>query len=139
MPNLTPSEAEAVVRRYLAGWASPDPDKLVASFSDDAVYIDGPLATHQGKEAIDAEIHAQVKRFRGVVVDVTSLVSDGATVMTEEIDHFELAGRRFAMRVAGAFEVNSDGLITRWRQYYDRASISKEIEALTGAPPPPRA
>jgi limonene-1,2-epoxide hydrolase len=138
MTSLGPSQAEAVVRRYLGAWVEPDPDVLAAFFSDDAVYIDGPLATHDGRAAISAEIHAQVKRFRSVLMDIVTIVSDGATVMTEEIDHFELAGHRFARPVAGALDLNGDGFITTWRQYYDQASIAKEIEAVSGAPPPPR-
>jgi len=67
MTSLAPSKAEAVVHRYLGGWVTPDPEVLAAFFSDDAVYIDGPLATHQGRAAIEAEMHAQAKRFRSVV------------------------------------------------------------------------
>jgi len=138
MSKLTPSGAEAVVRRFLSAWTARDPVGLAAFFADDAVYIDGLGARHEGRAAIHAEVRTQLKRFPTMVMEVVGIVSDGATVMTEEIDHFELLGRRFAIPVAGAFDLNADGLITTQHQHYDQASISREIEAVTGAPPPPR-
>jgi len=60
-------------------------------------------------------------------VAVQSLVSDGRTVIVERIDRFEVANRSFDMAVAGVFEVNNDGLIVRWRDYFDLKEIQDQV------------
>jgi limonene-1,2-epoxide hydrolase len=52
-------------------------------------------------------------------VTVQSLVSDGRTVFVERTDRFEAGNHSIDMDVAGAFEISDEGLIVRWRDYFD--------------------
>lgn len=53
--------------------------------------------------------------------------------MVERIDHFEEANHSFDMAVAGIFEINDDGLIVRWRDYFDLKEIQDRVtRALEG-------
>ena len=121
--------AESVVRRFHASWLQSDLDEVVSFLSDDAVYTDGPRGVHRGVDAIRAELDAALKLVPSTRVDIKALVADGSTVMVERVDNFDIAGKPFAMEIAAAFEVDNDGRIKRWRDYYDLRSIEDRIAA----------
>jgi limonene-1,2-epoxide hydrolase len=126
--------AELVVRNFLASWRRSDVDEMVSFINDDAVYTDGPRGTHHGIDAIKTELQDFVKTIPSTIIEFKTLVSEGGTVMLERVDHFEIQGKPFVMEVAAVFEVDGNGRINRWRDYYDLRSIEDQVaEAL--APP----
>ena len=125
---------ETVVRRFLGLWAAPEVDTLLSYFSDDAVWTDGPRGTHRGRDAIKAELESAVSMFPSTDMEVTALVANGNTVMMERLDHFEVGGKPFTLEIASVLELDADRRITRWREYYDLASIVEEINAALSAP-----
>jgi limonene-1,2-epoxide hydrolase len=128
--------AESVIRTYLAAWRRSDVDELCSFFTDDAVYTDGPRGVHRGIDAIRAELGAMVKMIPSTDIDTKTLVANCGTVMVERVDNFDIAGKPFDMDVAAVFEVDNDGRITRWREYYDLKSIQDRIAAAGFAVPP---
>ena len=128
--------AESVVRKFHAAWLQSDLDELVGFFADDAVYTDGPRGVHRGVDAIRAELGAMVEMVPSTAIDIKVLVADGGTVMVERVDNFKIAGKTFDLEVAAVFEVDSDGRITRWRDYYDLKSIMERTAAALAAAPP---
>ena len=115
--------AETVVRKYLAAWKRSDLDELVSFISDDAVYTDGPRGVHHGIDAIRAELETMVKVVPSTSVDIKKLVASGGTVMVERVDNFKLGGKPFDLEVAAVFDVDDNGRIKRWRDYYDLKSL----------------
>ena len=126
--------AESVVRKFHAAWLQSDLDELVSFFSNDAVYTDGPRGTHRGIDAIRAELGAMVKIVPSTAIDIKKLVANGGTVMVERVDSFKIEGRLFDLEVAAVFEVDNDGRITRWRDYYDLKSIADRTAGASAAP-----
>ena len=121
---------EMVVRRFLAAFADPKLDELVGFFGDDAVFIDGPRRVHRGVGAIRSELAAELAMgFGSVWIDVHSLVASGGTVMMEGTENYRLGGKPFSLEVMGAFEVDADGRITRWRYSYDLKPVTDQVEA----------
>jgi limonene-1,2-epoxide hydrolase len=122
---------ESVVRRFLGTLEDPSRvDDLVSFFSDGAVYVDGPLGSHCGVDAIKSEFERQLAiGFGSVTIDVKALVADGGTVMMERVVGFSLDGKPFSMEVMTVFEIDAEGRITRWRDSFDQKSITYEIEA----------
>jgi len=110
---------------------------LVGYFSDDAVFIDGPRGVHRGVEAIRAELAEELAMGVGSVsmgvgsveIDVNSLVADGGTVMIEGVENYCIGGKPFTLEVMGAFAIDAEARITRWRYSYDLKSITDQIEA----------
>jgi len=119
--------AETVVRKYLAAWKRSDLDELVSFISDDAVYTDGPRGVHHGIDAIRAELETMVKVVPSTSVDIKKLVASGGTVMVERVDNFKLGGKPFDLEVAAVFDVDDNGRIKRWRDYYDLKSLEDRI------------
>ena len=121
---------ESVVRNFLAAWAQPRLDELVGFFSDDAVFIDGPRGVHRGIDAIRSELDAEISMdFGGAKIDVNSLVAQGGTVVMEGVENYRIGGKLFSLEVMGAFEIDADGRIARWRYSYDLKSITDQLEA----------
>jgi limonene-1,2-epoxide hydrolase len=121
--------AESVVRHFMDTWPRSDIDEIVAFFSDDAVYADGPRGTYRGAEAIKAEMLSLLEMVPSTTADVKNLVASGGLVMVERVDIFEMAGKTFDVEITGVFEVRDDGRITRWRDYYDMRSLEERVAA----------
>jgi len=119
--------AETVVRKYLAAWKRSDLDELVSFISDDAVFTDGPRGVHHGIDAIRAELETMVKVVPSTSIDIKKLVASGGTVMVERVDNFKLGGKPFDLEVAAVFDVDDNGRIKRWRDYYDLKSLEDRI------------
>ena len=122
---------ESVVRKFLACFPASDVDNVIGFFSDDAVYIDGPRGVHTGIDAIRTELQSQLAMVPNTTIDVKALAESQGTVLTERIDICEIAGQSVGMEIVGAFDVNSDGRITRWRDYYDLSTLMQQVTAAT--------
>lgn len=121
--------AEFVVRNFMDTWPRSDIDEMMAFFSDDAVYTDGPRGTNRGAEAIRTEMLSTLEVVPSTTVEVKNLVASGGLVMVERVDVFEMAGHTFDVEITGVFEVSDDGRITRWHDYYDMRSLEERVAA----------
>jgi uncharacterized protein (TIGR02246 family) len=92
------TEAEQIVTRFVAAWERHDVDELLDYFSEDAVWVRGPMKPVIGKpalrEAISTEWFGAVTHLGA---EIHAQVSDGKTVMHERIPHRRQA--RVAHRV----------------------------------------
>ncbi len=104
----------------------PDVAKLIAYFTDDAVYHNIPMAPSEGKAAIEKAL-AGISQMTSKGWEVTHQVANGNVVMNERIDRFEVGGKAIAIPVCGIFEVE-DGKIAKWRDYFDAAMFQKQME-----------
>jgi limonene-1,2-epoxide hydrolase len=121
--------AERVIRKFLETWPRADIDEMMAFFSDDAIYTDGPRGTSRGVEAIKAEMLSTLEMVPSTTANVKNLVTSGGLVMVERVDVFDMAGKTFDVEMTGVFEVNDDGRISRWRDYYDMRSLEERVAA----------
>ena len=93
------------------------------------MFIDGPRGVHRGKEAIRSEFEAELAMgFESSKIDVNSLVADGGIVMMEGVENYIIGGKPFFLETIGAFDINPDGLITRWRYSYDLKPLTDQLE-----------
>lgn len=125
--------AESIIRRFLGCFPRSDVDELVGFFSDDAVYIDGPRGVHRGIDAIKSEFQSIVAMVPSTTVDIKNLATSGGTVLTERVDNFEVDGKPIGMEVMGVFDVDADGQITRWRDYYDLPTLVEQVTTATSS------
>lgn len=108
-----------VVLQFCDLWKTGDIEAIVASFTDDAVYHNMPMAPAVGRDAIRSTIESfasnpdQTIEFR-----VLHVAAAGDVVLTERVDVFALPGKTVELPVMGTFEVR-DGRIAAWRDYFD--------------------
>jgi limonene-1,2-epoxide hydrolase len=120
---------ESVVRKFFAAWLDPKPDELGSFFHDAAVWVDGPQGVRRGVDAIKSELAAQLKVTRGVNVDVKTLVTEGSTVMVEQVSNSSIRGNPISAVVMAVFELDADGRITQWREAYELKSVTDQLDA----------
>ena len=93
------------------------------------MWVDGPQGVRRGLDAIKSELAAQLAVSGGVMVDVKSLVTDGGTVMVEQVSSFSIGGKPVSGVVMAVFELGAGGRIKQWREAYDLKSVTDQIEA----------
>jgi limonene-1,2-epoxide hydrolase len=126
-----------VIRNFLAAWASGDARALADYFTDDAVVINDAVNTVKGREAIFEHFKGQLSMITDCDFEVTTIASEGNTVFTERFDRMKIAGAPVELPVAGVFEVNDEGKLTAWRDYFDLNSVMTQLAAagIGGKPP----
>jgi limonene-1,2-epoxide hydrolase len=93
------------------------------------VWVDGPQGVRRGADAIKSELATQLKAVGGVRVEVKSLVSEGTTVMVEQVSNSSISGKPISAVVMAVFELDAEGRIKQWREAYDLKSVMDQIEA----------
>jgi limonene-1,2-epoxide hydrolase len=125
-----PPGAEGVVRdfiaAFIAAWPTGDAATLGRFFSEDAEYSNGPLEPVHGREAIVADLAGMMSLGGEVDADIRHLLSDGEVVMTERVDCVRLGGKSASLWIAGVFQVH-DGVIFRWRDYFDPKEFGAQL------------
>lgn len=116
------------VTRFCEAWEEVNLDRIVAFFSDDAVYHNIPLAPITGREAIRDTIAGFTGGIDRIEFEVrhAAVNGEGNVVLTERVDRFFSPDRTAELSVMGTFEV-ADGLITAWRDYFDLAQFTSQL------------
>lgn len=125
---MTPIET---VTAFIAAWDAYDLEKIYSFMAEDIEWSDVPLSTVNG---ID-QVRAKMDGFPGVEAcgfDTHQIAASGNVVLTERTDCFVMKGRRRTIRVMGTFELNEEGKIQRWRDYFDSAEFVREFGDLPG-------
>ncbi len=102
-------------------------EELVGFFSEDAVYHNIPIAPVKGREAIAATLRGFLDPSTEAGFEVLALAAEGRIVLTERIDRFTINGKKIALPVMGSFEIDAQGKISAWRDYFDLAQFTKQM------------
>ncbi len=119
---------DEVVTAFLREWDAEHPDvqKLLAYFAEDAVWHNIPFPPAQGKAAIEQAL-AGLGDMTSKGWEVKCQAVQGNVVMNERVDRFEVGGRPVRAQVCGVFEIDGEGKIAAWRDYFDAASFQKQM------------
>lgn len=124
---------EAIVRQFCAAWGDgttprPDIDTIVSMFSDDAVWRlwvpGGPVI--RGRDALRAEIERQCTFSTFTQCGIKHVVSSDSMVITEREDYFTANGKRILHYLTAIYELDAEGRITEWREYFDVLDVAKK-------------
>jgi limonene-1,2-epoxide hydrolase len=125
--------AENVVRQFLALFhtARLDVPALRALLADDARYQPVvPIApVRQGADAIVAELERQYELYDECACDILSVAVNGRTVFTERVDTVRqiATGQRTTTHVVGVFDLDDQGRIAWWREYWDALDCAGQL------------
>ena len=125
---MEPIETESIetVSRFCEAWQDVDLDRIVAFFSDDAVYHNIPLDAVTGREAIKATIASFTPGIDRIEFEVRHAAVNGNVVLTERVDRFFSPDRTIELPVMGTFEV-AEGSIVAWRDYFDLNQFMRQL------------
>lgn len=116
--------ADQVVKDFCAAWSRGDLEAIMDAFSDDAVYHNIPMAPCKGRDEIRNFIAGLLGGMcKSVDFDIKAQLVSGNTVMNERVDTLHMEDRSVDLPVCGVFELNDDGKISAWRDYFDAAQF----------------
>ena len=120
----TVKDPETIVREFCASWPERSVEKLLAWFTDDAVYHNMPMEPVTGKDGIREVLNLFVPA-EDLEAEIVHTATRGTLVFTERVDRMTIAGKRVVLPCAGVFEIR-DGKIAAWRDYFDLATWQRQ-------------
>lgn len=125
---------EATVLAYLKTFHEGNPPDFAALkryLAPNAVYwsLVPSAAQIKGADAICAGIERQFGMYRDCTCEVHAIRSGGNHVFTERTDHVVLHhdSRTVSARLSAVFEIDDDGLISSWREYWDSEEVVRQM------------
>ena len=117
----------AVVMDMVDAWNTKDWDRVTNLFAEDGSLHSMMVEPIVGRESISARIGHLGEGIETITLNIHHVGVVDDVVFVERTDEFVYNGHAGAVPVVGVIEVGDDGLITEWREYYDRAEL---LEAL---------
>ena len=124
-----------VIEQLFAAWNSDDPDKVVASFTEDIVYED-VAASHisRGRAEVRkwvAGAFADIENFKLEVVSSSFHNGRGVVewVWSGTDKGLLKTGKNFSVRGVSVIEVRG-GKISRYKEFYDFATVMRQLGLL---------
>lgn len=123
-----------VVEAFMHAMEKLDYDSALEWVHDDVVYTNFPLGLEAGTVIGPAGIRAVLEPFFAPTLTnewvIKSSAVAGNTVFLERLDRHQFPKGWAELPVVGIFEVR-DGLISSWREYFDWATITNGIAAVS--------
>lgn len=125
--------AEQIVRDFLALFHTEklDAPALRSMLADDARYQPiMPIApVRKGADAIVEELERQYQLYDECACNTLNVAVSGNTVFTERVDTVrQLAnGQRTTTHVVGVFDLDANGKIMWWREYWDALDCAGQL------------
>jgi limonene-1,2-epoxide hydrolase len=117
--------ALATVAAFVRAWERNDVDRIVDSFTDDALWYDGyPADPYRGREEIRAQLDRYSRHISDVQIEVLHEAATGNVVLQERIDRGLRDGKPFEVAAACVFHI-CDGRIAENRDYWNPGAYTK--------------
>ena len=122
------ANCEKVVSDLFAAWTRLDLDGIMSYFAEDGVWDNVPMAPAKGKAAIREMTNGFLKDSASFKAEILKTAHDGNVVFNSRVDTITMKnGKSAAIPVAGMFEIDNNGKIKVWRDYFDLATFTKQI------------
>lgn len=108
-------------------WRDKDWRKVGDLFAEDGVLHSMMVDPVKGREEIYTRIAAMGAGIEQILLDIEHIGVIDGRVYIERVDRFVYNGQTGNLPVVGVISYNDDGLISEWREYYDRTELLKEM------------
>lgn len=126
---MTPLET---VNEFMHRITKVSPDAACELVSDDVEYDNVPMGKNFGPDGIKNLFAGMTGTFDEVEFIVHREAATGNIVMNERTDRFIAGDQSFDLLVVGVFELNDEGKITLWRDYFDMGPVNEMFAAVQG-------
>jgi limonene-1,2-epoxide hydrolase len=124
---MTPQET---IEQFVDYWNSGDFEAMYAMCSDEIIWHNIPMEPIKGITAMREAVSGFLGPVERCEWEIHSIAANGDTVLTERSDGFVLkSGQKAKLPVMGTFELNADGKIAQWRDYFDLGQFQSEFSA----------
>ena len=124
---------EDVVTAFIAAVEAKDLEAALRLVTDDVSYENVPIDPIVGRDAMKATLRGFLGAASEVEWRIVRQLCLGNVVINERLDRFHIGDGWLELPVAGFFDVTADGRISRWRDYFDMATYTKHLAALTAS------
>jgi len=124
---MSPSET---VTNFIQAIERRDVAAAVLMLAEDVSYENVPMQPIKGRDAVNQALQGFIGIASEVDWPVSSQLESGNRVANERLDRFKLEAGWLEMPVAGFFEIDDDGLISLWRDYFDLATYTDQRKKL---------
>lgn len=108
------------IRAFLAAINSNNREAILSFFCQDSIFDNVPMGVVKGPEAIWSVLAPIHDKATAINWEVHRLEEGpSGTVYSERTDRYQLKGQWAEFRCAGIHEVNAQGKIILWRDYFD--------------------
>ena len=125
---------EATVDEFIRRVVAVDLQGAAALVSDDLVYDNVPVGPTHGPDGLVEFLTGMTAGIDEVEFVIHRQTAKGNVVMNERTDRFRLGETWIDLPVAGVFEVDGDGKISLWRDFFDAATFFDQLTAATTPP-----
>jgi limonene-1,2-epoxide hydrolase len=126
---------EKFIQEFCEAWGDgslekkPDVEKILSMMSEDAEWQlwvpGGPIV--RGRTALREEIHRQIRIATNNKCNIVNVLSSDTMVMQERSDTAVILGKPCPHQMVAIYELDSAGLIKRWREYLDMADLTRKM------------
>lgn len=124
---------EQTVNSFIAAIEAVDVDAAMALVAEDISYENVPIQPIVGRSGVEQTLRG----FLGLASEVEWRIARqwaiDRIVINERLDRFRIGDGWLELPVAGFFEIDGDGLIAVWRDYFDLATFTNRLAELTGS------
>ncbi len=120
---MTPVET---VEKFIQAWNDLDMEAAFAMMAEDIVWEDVPHGAVEGIPAVKEKM-AAFPPMEGCEFVNRHIAATGNVVLTERTDRFLINGKWREIRVSGTFEIDGNGKIFKWRDYFDAKQFDREF------------
>lgn len=122
----SPGLSVEVVQRMLEAWQRLDWQQVMDLFAPDAVLHSVMSEPRIGHQAIREEVMMLAEGLNSISMRIKEFGVINDRVFVERVDVFDFAGNHGEVPAVGVFRT-SNGLVTEWLEYYDRATLLREM------------
>ena len=121
-------------KAFFSAWARHDHAAVLALLHDDVAYQNMPFTdVLHGKPAIAAFMTKFGRGMQDIRVELRNIIESGDVVFHEGTENYLRKGRPVSLPYVGVFEFR-DGKIIGWRDYFDYATLEKQLSAPVPTP-----
>ena len=120
------------VAAFIAAIEAKDVDAAVALAAAGISYENMPIDPVVGHEALARTLHGFLAPASTVEFRILKQWTFDRTVINERLDRFQIGDGWLELPIAGIFEIDDDGKISLWRDYFDMGSYTRQFAKLTG-------
>ena len=115
-------DAVAIARKFVEqGINRKDIGLLIDMVADDVVYQNMPLRAARGKEEF-IDFCKDMGEIQDMTLTIRNAAGNGNVAFLERSDSWTMNGIKVVEPFVGVFEINADGKIARWSDYFDLRS-----------------
>ena len=124
---MSAMSAEATVDEFIKRLVALDLDGAAELVSDHIEYDNVPVGKNHGPAEMKALFTGMMGGFEEIEFIIHRQTCTGNIVMNERTDRFRTGDRWIDLPVAGVFEVNAEGKISLWRDYFDMQMFMSQL------------